>query len=94
MNSKLIIFVFLLHSGITHAQETIAVYMSSKSTIEPIKYIHTDFASNGNKARMFLQNSPRDGQLDITLPSGKTITYYLNEERTKEAQQVTIGATK
>jgi len=51
-------------------------------TSEPFRLIHTDFVSNGYIARRFDQDSPRKNQLDITPPSGKTVTYYYDAKLT------------
>ncbi|MDR0516977.1 MAG: hypothetical protein LBH25_08035 [Fibromonadaceae bacterium] len=54
--------------------------------VEPIKFIHTDFASpNGYKVRIYGEDSPRKNEVDITFPSGKTITYHYSKELTSQA---------
>jgi len=57
---------------------------SSYMKSEPIKMIHTDFASNGYKVRRFDMDSPRKDQLDITFPSGRTVTYHYDKELTNQ----------
>jgi len=56
-------------------------YMKS----EPVKHLHTDIEANGYKVRQFGSDSPRNKQLDITIPSGKTLTYHYNQELTNMA---------